>query len=185
LSTVYGIVKQNAGHIRTYSVLGEGTTFKLYLPRLGDAVTLSLPAPVLETIPLGTETVLIVEDEEPLRLLARLCLESNGYSVLDAPNATAALELAEKHDGRIDLLLTDVVMPGMSGRELAQRLSAQRGVSILYMSGYNNDLIDNHGILDRDTVLLEKPFTVHSLLSKVYEVLHKAQVVKTIAASGL
>jgi two-component system cell cycle sensor histidine kinase/response regulator CckA len=185
LSTVYGIVKQNAGHIRTYSVLGEGTTFKLYLPRLGDAVTLSLPSQALETIPPGTETVLIVEDEEPLRLLARLCLESNGYSVLDAPNATAALELAEKHDGRIDLLLTDVVMPGMSGRELAQRLSAQRGVSILYMSGYNNDLIDNHGILDRDTVLLEKPFTVHSLLSKVYEVLHKAQAVKTIAASGL
>jgi len=185
LSTVYGIVKQNAGHIRIYSALGEGTTFKLYLPRIGDAATLSLPPQALETILLGTETVLIVEDEEPLRLLARLCLESNGYSVLDAPNAAAALELAEKHDGRIDLLLTDVVMPGMSGRELAKRLTEQREVKVLYMSGYNNDLSDHHGILDRDTVLLEKPFTVNSLLSKVYEVLHTGQAGKTIAASGV
>jgi signal transduction histidine kinase/ActR/RegA family two-component response regulator len=185
LSTVYGIVKQNAGHIRIYSALGEGTTFKLYLPRIGDAATLSLPPQALETILLGTETVLIVEDEEPLRLLARLCLESNGYSVLDAPNAAAALELAEKHDGRLDLLLTDVVMPGMSGRELAKRLTEQREVKVLYMSGYNNDLSDHHGILDRDTVLLEKPFTVNSLLSKVYEVLHTGQAGKTIAASGV
>ena len=139
LSTVYGIVKQNAGHIRAYSALGEGTTFRLYLPRLGDGAKLSLPPQAVETIHLGTETVLIVEDEEPLRTLARVCLESNGYSVLDAPDAAAALELAKRHGGRIDLLLTDVVMPGMSGRELAKRLTAQRGVKVLYMSGYNND----------------------------------------------
>ena len=172
LSTVYGIVKQNAGHISAYSELGKGTTFRLYLPQIGDTAKLSLPPPMPEAIPRGTETILIVEDEEPLRMLARICLESNGYSVLDAPHAPAALELAKKQRGRIHLLLTDVVMPGMSGRELAKRLIAQRGVKVLYMSGYNSDLTDYHGILDRDTVLLEKPFTLHSLLSKVYKALH-------------
>jgi two-component system cell cycle sensor histidine kinase/response regulator CckA len=182
LSTVYGIAKQNAGHIRAFSALGEGTTFRVFLPRLGDAAKLSLPPQAVKMIHLGTETVLVVEDEEPLRMLARICLESNGYSVLDAPNAAAALELAKRHGGRIDLLLTDVVMPGMSGRELAKRLTAQRGVKVLYMSGYNNDLIDQHGVLDRDTVLLEKPFTLHSLLTKVYEVLHTGQRGKAAAS---
>jgi two-component system, cell cycle sensor histidine kinase and response regulator CckA len=175
LSTVYGIVKQNAGHIRAYSALGEGTTFRLYLPQLSDGAKLSLPPQTFETIHRGTETVLIVEDEEPLRMLARICLESNGYSVLDAPNAAAALELAEKHGGGIDLLLTDVVMPGISGRELAMRLTAQHGVKVLYMSGYSNDLIAPHDILDRDTELLEKPFSLHSLLAKVYAALHTGQ----------
>ena len=182
LSTVYGIAKQNAGHIRAFSALGEGTTFRVYLPRLGDAAKLSLLPQAVKMIHLGTETVLVVEDEEPLRMLARICLESNGYSVLDAPNAAAALEIAKRHGDRIDLLLTDVVMPGMSGRELAKRLTAQRGVKVLYMSGYNNDLIDQHGVLDRDTVLLEKPFTLHSLLTKVYEVLHTGQRGKAAAS---
>jgi two-component system cell cycle sensor histidine kinase/response regulator CckA len=183
LSTVYGIAKQNAGHIRAFSALGKGTTFRLYLPRLGDdASEPSLPRRAVETIHLGTETVLLVEDEDPLRMLTRICLESNGYSVLDAPNAAAALELAKKHGGHIDLLLTDVVMPGMSGRELAKRLTALRGVKVLYMSGYNNDLGDHHGILDGDTVLLDKPFTLHSLLTKVYEVLHTGQSGKAAAS---
>jgi PAS domain S-box-containing protein len=183
LSTVYGIAKQNAGYIRAFSALGKGTTFRVYLPRLGDAAKLSLPPQAVETIHPATETVLVVEDEEPLRMLARICLESNGYSVLDAPNAAAALKLAKKHRGRIDLLLTDVVMPGMSGRELAKRLtSQQRGVKVLYMSGYNNVLIDHQGILDPDTALLEKPFTLHSLLIQVYKVLHTPRTGKTIAA---
>ena len=186
LSTVYGIMKQNAGHIRVHSALGGGTAFRLYLPRLGDGAKPFPPPQALETILLGTETILIVEDEEPLRMLARICLESNGYSVLDAPNAGAALELAKKHRGRIHLLLTDVVMPGMNGRELAKRLTAQSGVKVLYMSGYNNDLIDDHGVLDRDTVLLEKPFTLHSLLTQVYKVLHTGRAEKPLAArSGL
>jgi two-component system, cell cycle sensor histidine kinase and response regulator CckA len=176
LSMVYGIVKQNAGHIRTFSALGEGTTFRLYLPRLSDAARLSLPPQAVDTLFPGKETVLVVEDQEPLRMLARICLESNGYTVLDAPNAAAALELTKKYTGRIHLLLTDVVMPGMSGRELAKRLTAQRGLRVLYMSGYNNDLIDRQGILDPDTVLLEKPFTLHSLLTKVYEVLHTGRL---------
>jgi two-component system, cell cycle sensor histidine kinase and response regulator CckA len=175
LSTVYGIVKQNAGHIMVYSVLGKGTTFRLYLPRLDDAAKPSPVSQAVKTIHVGTETVLVVEDEEPLRILTRICLESNGYSVLDAPDAAVAIELAKKHRGHIDLLLTDVVLPGMSGRELAKCLTAQREVKVLYMSGYNNDLIDHRGILDRDTVLLEKPFTLHSLLTKVYEVLHTSQ----------
>jgi two-component system, cell cycle sensor histidine kinase and response regulator CckA len=141
LSTVYGIVKQNSGHIRVHSVPGEGTTFRLYLPRLCETAELSDPPQALgTTILLGTETVLIVEDEEPLRRLARICLESNGYSVLDAPNAAAALDLAKKHDGHIHLLLTDVVMPGMSGRELAECLTDQRELRVLYMSGHNNDI---------------------------------------------
>ncbi len=182
LSTVYGITKQNAGHIRAYSELGKGTTFRLYLPRLADTAKLSLPPSELDAIPLGTETVLIVEDEEPLRSLTRICLESNGYFVLDAPHAAAALELAKKHRGRIHLLLTDVVMPGMSGRELAKRLTALRGVKVLYMSGYNSDLTDHHGILDRNAVLLEKPFTLHSLLTKVYKALHTGQSVKVAAS---
>jgi len=183
LSTVYGIAKQNAGHISAITALGKGTTFRLYLPRLGDdASEPSLPPRAVETIHLGTETVLLVEDEDPLRMLTRICLKSNGYSVLDAPNAAAALELAKKHGGHIDLLLTDVVMPGMSGRELAKRLIALRGVKVLYMSGYNNDLGDHHGILDGDTVLLDKPFTLHSLLTKVYEVLHTGPSDKAAAS---
>jgi two-component system, cell cycle sensor histidine kinase and response regulator CckA len=185
LSTVYGIARQNSGYITAFSVLGKGTTFKLYLPRLNYGSRVSVPSQALETIHLGTETVLVVEDEEPLRMLARICLEGNGYRVLDAPDAAAALELAGNYSGRIDLLLTDVVMPGMSGRELAKRLSSRGGVKVLYMSGYNNDLIDHDGILDRDTVLLEKPFTLHSLLTKVYEVLHRESAKAAEANSQL
>jgi two-component system, cell cycle sensor histidine kinase and response regulator CckA len=184
LSTVYGIAKQNAGYVVACSELGKGTTFKLYLPRLSDTAMLPLPLQAPETLPCGTETVLVVEDEEPLRTLTRTCLESNHYYVLDAPDAAAALDLAKKHTGRIHLLLADVVMPGMSGRELATRLIASRPeVKVLYMSGYTTDLIDQHGILDRDTVLLEKPFTLHSLLTKVHHVLHAAQSSRAATAN--
>jgi two-component system cell cycle sensor histidine kinase/response regulator CckA len=184
LSTVYGIAKQNAGYIVACSELGKGTTFRLYLPRLSDTAKLALPLQAPETLPCGTETILVVEDEEPLRTLTRTCLESNHYYVLDAPDAATALDLAKKHNGRIHLLLTDVVMPGMSGRTLANQLTASRPeLKVLFMSGYTNDLIDQHGILDRDTVLLEKPFTLHSLLTKVYHALHPAQSCKAATAN--
>jgi two-component system, cell cycle sensor histidine kinase and response regulator CckA len=185
LSTVYGIAKQNDGYIVAYSELGKGTTFKLYLPRLSDSAKLPAPLSTPATLPCGTETVLVVEDEESLRILTRTCLESNNYTVLDAPDATAALELAKKHHGRIHLLLTDVVMPGMSGRDLAIQLNlSQPAIKVLYMSGYTNDLIDQHGILDHDTVLLEKPFTLNSLLTKVYQALHVVPSGKTASRSA-
>jgi CheY-like chemotaxis protein len=153
--------------------VGKGTTFRLYFPRLGETAELSPLAQTAETTPCGTETVLVVEDEEPLRILARYCLESKGYSVLDAGDPAAALELAKKHRGPIHLLLTDVVMPNMSGRELARQLVAlEPGLKVLYMSGYPTDLIDQQGVLNRGTVLLEKPFTMHLFLTKVHTVLH-------------
>jgi two-component system cell cycle sensor histidine kinase/response regulator CckA len=184
LSTVYGIVKQNGGYIRVYSEVGMGTTFKLYFPRAAHAAELAAPVRPLDVIVRGTETVLLVEDEEPLRVLARTCLEGHGYLVLDAHDATQALELAANHHGPIHLLLTDVIMPGMSGHDLAHRLVAdQPGMKVLYMSGYTSDLIDQYGILNQDTVLLEKPFTLHSLLSKVHQTLHAAPGSKSASAS--
>ena len=176
LSTVYGIVKQNAGYVMVYSEVGKGTTFRLYLPRLANDVELSQPSAMPEALLRGTETVLLVEDEEPLRSLVRTCLEKNGYSVLDARDAASALALAKSHRGRIHLLLTDVVMPGMSGRKLAKRLvTMQPELKVAYMTGYTDDLIDHHGILDRQTVLLEKPFTLRALLTTAYHALHGGQ----------
>jgi len=176
LSTVYGIVKQNSGFIQVYSEVGRGTTFKIYLPRVAKAEQPAVASQVPSTLPRGTETVLLVEDEDGLRGLARTCLESHGYRVLTAPDAASALAQAEKHGDAVHLLLTDVVMPGMNGRELAQRLAAlQPKIKVLYMSGYTNELIAQYGVIDSDTMLLEKPFTLHSLLLKVYRALHSGQ----------
>lgn len=184
LSTVYGIAKQNGGYIVAYSELGQGATFKFYLPRhVGNALP-PPPLPIPATLACGTETILTVEDEESLRTLTRTCLKSNNYSVLDSPNGAAAIVLAENYPGPIHLLLTDVVMPGMSGSELAKRLMASHPeIKVLYMSGYANALMDEHGILEADALLLEKPFTLHSLLTKVRQALQTAQSAKT-AASG-
>ena len=176
LSTVYGIAKQNDGYIIVCSEVEKGTTFRLYLPRLAERAKVAAAAPAPLALACGTETVMVVEDEEALRTLARTCLESNGYFVLDAPNAAAALQMAETDSRRIDLLLTDVVMPGMGGRDLANRmLVLHPKVKVLYMSGYTNDLIDQQRTLEPGTELLEKPFTLHALLSKVGKVLHAAE----------
>jgi PAS domain S-box-containing protein len=172
LSTVYGIVKQSGGNIWVYSEPGRGTTFKIYLPRVEESVVTVEP----ETAPLqaarGSETVLLVEDEESVRTLVRTILQTNGYTVLEASNGGHALQLCERHPGPIHLLVSDVVMPEMSGRELAERLTSSRpNVKVLYLSGYTDNAIVRHGVLEPGTAFLQKPFTPDSLLRKVREVL--------------
>ncbi len=185
LSTVYGIAKQNGGYIIVYSEVNKGSTFRLYLPRLGVDAKVHTEALLPEAVAIGIETVMVVEDEEALRILARTCLESNGYTVLDAPDAATALLLAENDGRRIDLLLSDVVMPGMGGRDLANRMRVLHpNVKVLFMSGYTNDLIGRHHVLEPGTELLEKPFTLHSLLSRVGKLLHGVEGSNAVAATS-
>jgi len=170
LSMVHGVVNQSEGCIWVYSEPGKGTTFKIYLPRVDEAPSLEQPK-VEHPIARGSETILLVEDEEPLRVLAAGILEGNGYSVLLASNGTEATKLAKEHS-HIDLLVTDVVMPGQSGSELAASLrNFLPNLKLLYMSGYTSDLITQHGVLETEAALLEKPFTKNVLLNKVRTVL--------------
>src|SRR5579871_2564646 len=151
LSTVYGIIKQSGGYIWVYSEIGRGTTFKIYLPRVASAETaVPVVAPaVFHKVEPGTETILLVEDEANLRYLARQYLEKQGYKVIEAADGAAAMQIAVAHEAVIHLLLTDVIMPGMNGRELAQRISQIRpNVKILYMSGYTENVIGQNGTLD-------------------------------------
>jgi PAS domain S-box-containing protein len=173
LSTVYGIVKQSGGYIWVYSEPGKGTTFKIYLPRVAEAAeTPALVAIPAESTEPGTETILLVEDEANLRYLARQYLEKQGYRVIEAADGAVAMQIAVAHEGVIHLLLTDVIMPGMNGRELAQRISEIRpNVKILYMSGYTENVIGRNGTLDAGVRLLQKPFSLRDLKSKVREVL--------------
>ncbi|MFO0606202.1 MAG: PAS domain S-box protein [Polyangiales bacterium] len=170
LSTVYGIVKQSGGDIRVESEPGRGTTFEVYLPRVDAPAVDVRPRPVT-AMPTGSEAVLIVEDEDTVRRLAERVLRKAGYDVLAAANGGEALLLSEKH-GPVDLLLTDVVMPHMSGRELADRLArASPGLGVLYMSGYTDDAIVHHGVLEPGARLLAKPFSAAELTRKVREAL--------------
>jgi CheY-like chemotaxis protein len=174
LSTVYGIVKQSDGYIWVDSETGKGTTFKIYLPRLAGTgqVTSVQPTTRAEQAGQGHETILLVEDEKYLRRLVRESLENQGYNVIDAADGTAAIRLSHAHLGPIHLLLTDVIMPGMNGRELANQISASRPeVKVLYMSGYTQNHIDHKGTLDEGIILLQKPFTLPTLWAKVREVL--------------
>lgn len=173
LSTVYGIVKQSGGAIRVYSERGFGTTIKIYLPRIQygtDLAAVPTPARIPETR--GIETVLLVEDEESLRRLTRKILERNGYTVLVAQDGAEALQICEAHQGSIHLLLTDIVLPGMNGRELVQRvLRILPQIRVVYMSGYTDRVIGQLGIPDLDGPFLEKPFTSEALTRKLREAL--------------
>ncbi len=173
LATVYGIVKQSGGYIWVYSEPGRGTTFKIYLPKIEEEVPgESFDRPGASQLPRGSEVILLVEDEKGVRELARQYLEMSGYTVIEAEDGHTALELSAMHTGPIHLLLTDVVMPGISGRELADRVSRLRpGIKVLYMSGYTDQSVVHHGILENDAVLLQKPFNMASLASKLREVL--------------
>jgi CheY-like chemotaxis protein len=178
LATLYGIVKQSGGYVWVYSEPGHGTTFKVYFPRVAEAGVSGDSGVLFGATPKGSETVLLVEDAEPLRELARLFLEDAGYVVLEAGSGPEALEKSRGHDGPIHLLLTDVIMPGMSGAELARTLRAERPESrIVFVSGYTDDAIAHHGVLEAGVTLLVKPFTRDALTRKVREVLDRTETV--------
>ena len=171
LATVYGIVKQSDGDIWVISELGLGTEFRIYLPRSEETVQQGTLATPVEAIPRGSETVLLVEDELGVQGLAVAVLESSGYTVLSTPQPEQAIELCDRHDGPIHLLLTDVVMPGMSGHEVAKTISTRRPeIKVLYMSGYTPDIALRHGVLST-AAYLQKPFSPAALARKVRDVL--------------
>jgi signal transduction histidine kinase len=172
LSTAYGIVKQSGGWIWVYSEPAQGTTFKIYLPATDAPVTPPAPAPKTASEATMGETVLVVEDQDDVRELTVRVLRRKGYTVLEAASGDEALLAAAAHDGHIDLLLTDVVMPGLSGRQVADQLTAIRpGLRVLFMSGYTDNVIAQRGVLEAGTAFLSKPFTPDALAAKVREVI--------------
>ena len=174
LSTVYGIVKQSGGNIWVYSEPGKGTTFKVYLPRVRSATAVK---PVKRTPvppPTGTETILVVEDEEALRRVAQRILSAAGYTVLTAADGEEAVRVAAQYAGRIDLLLTDMVMPRMSGAALVEAvMQARPEIQVLYMSGYSDGGFVRQAVLGPEASFLGKPFTPTDLVRKVREVLDR------------
>ena len=175
LSTVYGVVEQSGGHVWVYSEPDIGTTFKVYLP---ETTELSASTDEQAGVPLlrGAETVLLVEDEDTVRAVAREVLETNGYDVLEASNGVDALRVAAAHNGSIHLLVSDVVMPQMGGGELSKRLTDMRpGIRMLFISGYTDDAVVRHGVRERGTAFLQKPFSLDAFARKVREVLDAPQ----------
>jgi len=174
LSTVYGIVKQSGGNIWVYSEPGKGTTLKIYLPRVDEPPEELKEKVVIGELPRGRETILMVEDEEDVRKLAVRILERQGYKVLEASEGLGAFLIVEEYGDPIHLLVTDVVMPKISGRELVGRMAEVRPeIKVLYMSGYTDNAITHHGILEKGMNYLQKPFTMEGLARKVREVLDK------------
>jgi PAS domain S-box-containing protein len=185
LSTVYGIVKQSNGYVFAQSEPGAGTTFYVYLPRVEEcAEELSQPKTAQKEAG-GCETVLLVEDEESVRELVRLTLRTRGYRVLEAENGECGLQVAESFKEHIDILITDVVMPGIGGRELAKKLVSQRpDISVLYLSGYTEDAVITHGAAGPGIAFLQKPFTLQNLAKKVREVLRSRPDPKALGKSA-
>ena len=172
LATVYGAVKQSGGYIWLDSAPGKGASFQIFLPRIQEAATVETASPASTGGAARTETILLAEDSEPLRKLAKSFLEGRGFTVLPACDGADALHVTERHNGPIHLLVTDVVMPGMNGRVLAERLQAKyRQLKVLYISGYADSFIAGHGVLEAGTYLLHKPFTEEELTEKACEVL--------------
>jgi two-component system cell cycle sensor histidine kinase/response regulator CckA len=172
LATAYGIVKQSGGYIDVYSELGKGTTFKIYLPRVHDALDSQKPPESDLMKSRGNETILLAEDETSLRTLTRNLLELSGYTVLEANNGAEAMTISQQHSGLVQLLLTDVVMPGMSGRVLAGQVTEQRPlIKVVYMSGYTGQAVGAHVALEEGSFFLQKPFSRDGLVSKVRQAL--------------
>ncbi|MBU1218992.1 PAS domain S-box protein [Myxococcota bacterium] len=172
LATVYGIVKQNNGFINVYSEPGSGSVFKIYLPRFISVDDITTPEPQKNAEIGGTETILVVEDEPSILKMTRTMLERKGYSVITAASPGEALEKAQKHSGKIDLLMTDVIMPEMNGRFLAEKISATYpGIRLLFMSGYTASVIAHHGVLEDGVSFIQKPFSMADLMTSVREVL--------------
>jgi CheY-like chemotaxis protein len=175
LATTYGAVKQAGGSIEVYSEVGIGTTFKIYLPRIEEEAVKPVKDDRPSGIQGGPETVLVVEDEDTLRTLCERILGDLGYRVMPARNGAEAIALAQGYGDRIDLLLTDVVMPGMNGRELATQMVLHHPeMQVLFMSGYTDDAIGKHGVLDEGVSFIGKPYTPLALARKVREILDKA-----------
>jgi two-component system cell cycle sensor histidine kinase/response regulator CckA len=172
LATVYGVVKQSSGYIAVDSEMGKGASFKIYLPRIEQPVATHCEVNQAPLTVRGYETILLVEDAEPLRKLAHMFLRDNGYQVLTAADGSEAQQVAAQNAGPIHLLLTDVVMPGINGRVLAERLAPRHpAMKVLYMSGYTDNFIAGHGVLEEGVHLLHKPFTEDALMRKVRELL--------------
>jgi CheY-like chemotaxis protein len=178
LAMVYGVVKQSGGHIAVYSERGMGTTFKVYLPRVQGAALSGERHGGMRFMPPGHETILLVEDENAVRTLARRVLTSCGYTVLEASQGDEALRVAEKYPRPIHLLVTDVVLPMMGGRMVAERIAALKpSIKVLYLSGYTDDAVVRYGVLESETAFLHKPFSPTALAVKVREVLDQAVMV--------
>jgi CheY-like chemotaxis protein len=175
LATIFGIVKQNNGFINVYSEPGQGSTFKIYLPRLVAEEYIDKAVPEKKATAGGTETILLVEDEPTILRMTRMMLERKGYTVLPAATPGEAIDFANTHADKIHLLMTDVVMPEMNGRDLAGKLiPLYPEVKVLFMSGYTANVIAHHGVLDHGVAFIQKPFSMADMTAKVREVLDKS-----------